>query len=89
MDGRAEKALDQELKGLAKFVNKTGPGKDLTTRLKHQIIAIDVNREKKDIREFVDNDLFAQDLKNFHIILRRFLRLFFCFTIRIQFSSFY
>ena len=61
MSGASEKKLDQELKGLAKFVNKKGPGKELTTRLKHQIIAIDGNREKKDIREFVDNDLYAQD----------------------------
>jgi len=61
MDGKTEKALESELKGLAKFANKKGPGKELTTRLKHQIIAIDGNREKKDIREFVDNDLFAQD----------------------------
>jgi hypothetical protein len=61
MSGAFEKKLEAELKGLAKFVNKKGPGKELTTRLKHQIIAIDGNREKKDIRDFVDNDLFAQD----------------------------
>tara|TARA_R110002074_G_scaffold215893_1_gene385720 strand:+ start:181 stop:984 length:804 start_codon:yes stop_codon:yes gene_type:complete len=61
MTGATEKKLDQELKGLAKFVNKKGPGKELTTRLKHQIIAIDGNREKQDVREFVDNDLYAQD----------------------------
>ena len=36
-------------------------GKSLTTRLKHQIIALDGNRDAKAIREFVDNDLFAQD----------------------------
>ena len=61
MDGKSEKALEGELKGLAKFASKEGPGKDLTTRLKHQIIAINGNRDSKAIREFVDNDLFAQD----------------------------
>ena len=61
MTGATEKKLDQELKGLAKFVNKKGPGKELTTRLKHQIIAVDGNREKQEVREFVDNDLYAQD----------------------------
>ena len=61
MSGASEKKLEAELKGLAKFVNKKGPGKELTTRLKHQIIAIDGNRDSKSIREFVDNDLFAQD----------------------------
>jgi len=61
MDGKSEKALDSELKGLAKFASKEGPGKDLTTRLKHQIIAINGNRDVKAIREFVDAELFAQD----------------------------
>ena len=61
MDGKAEKALEGELKGLAKFASKDGPGKDLTTRLKHQITAINGNRDPKGIREFVDVDLFAQD----------------------------
>jgi len=61
MSGASEKKLEAELKGLAKFVNKKGPGKELTTRLKHQIIAIDGNREKQDIRSFVDEELFAQD----------------------------
>jgi hypothetical protein len=61
MDGKAEKSLESELKGLAKFASKKGPGKDLTTRLKHQLLAIDGNRDTKVVREFIDNDLFAQD----------------------------
>tara|TARA_R110000737_G_scaffold339254_1_gene361003 strand:+ start:293 stop:1096 length:804 start_codon:yes stop_codon:yes gene_type:complete len=61
MNGKSEKSLEQELKGLAKFVNKSGPGKDLTTRLKHQIVALDGNRDVKAVREFIDNELFAQD----------------------------
>ena len=61
MSGASEKKLEAELKGLSKFTNKTGPGKDLTTRLKHQIVAIDGNREKKAIRDWVDTELYAQD----------------------------
>jgi len=61
MDGKSEKGLESELKGLAKFASKEGPGKDLTTRLKHQLVAVNGNRDGKVIREFVDNDLFAQD----------------------------
>ena len=61
MDGGSEKQLDSELKGLQKFASKKGPGKTLTTRLKHQILAINGNRDIKVIRDFVDNELFAQD----------------------------
>jgi hypothetical protein len=57
-----EKAIDQELKGLAKIY----PDKsfDTTTRLKYLITSIGGNREKKDIREFVDNYLTAQDARS-------------------------
>ena len=61
MNGKSEKALEGELKGLAKFASKDGPGKDLTTRLKHQIVAVNGNRDQKMIREFVDTELYAQD----------------------------
>ena len=61
MTGRKDKQLDAELKGLAKFAPKNGPSQELTTRLKHQIIAIDGNRDNKSIREFVEKDLLARD----------------------------
>tara|TARA_R110000737_G_scaffold179194_1_gene203362 strand:- start:725 stop:1528 length:804 start_codon:yes stop_codon:yes gene_type:complete len=70
MSGGDEKVLESEMKGLAKFANKKGPGKNLTTRLKHQIIALDGNRDTKLIREYVDNDLFAQD----SLALRNYMR---------------
>ena len=56
-----EKAIDQELKGLAKIY----PDKsfDTTTRLKYLITSVGGNREKKDIRDFVDNYLTAQDAR--------------------------
>ena len=70
MDGGAEKQLESELKGLQKFANKKGPGKTLTTRLKHQILAINGNRDTKAVRDFVDNELFAQD----SLALRNYMR---------------
>jgi len=70
MNGTSEKALESEMKGLAKFANKKGPGKTLTTRLKHQIVAINGNRDTKAIRDFVDNELFAQD----SLALRNYMR---------------
>ena len=47
--------IDEELKGLKK-VNLSG---EVTTRLKQSIIAVNGSREKKDIRDFVDNFLLA------------------------------
>tara|TARA_R110000744_G_scaffold7383_1_gene25519 strand:+ start:437 stop:1255 length:819 start_codon:yes stop_codon:yes gene_type:complete len=70
MTGADEKKLESELKGLEKFANKQGPRKLLTTRLKHQIIAVNGDREIKTIREFIDNDLFAQD----SLALRNYMR---------------
>lgn len=52
-----EKQIDDELRGLKK-VNLSG---EVTTRLKQAIVAVNGNREKKDIREFVDNYLLASD----------------------------
>jgi hypothetical protein len=54
-----ERAIESELKGLKKLY----PDKsfDVTTRLKHLIVSVEGKREKKDIREFVDTYLTAQD----------------------------
>jgi hypothetical protein len=54
-----ERAIESELKGLKKLY----PDKsfDVTTRLKHIIVSVEGKREKKDIREFVDTYLTAQD----------------------------
>ena len=57
-----EVAIEKELKGLEKL----GQGnKFLTTRLKHTILSINGDYEKKTIREFVDNQLLARDSKSF------------------------
>ncbi len=54
-----EKAIESELKGLKKIY----PDKsfDVTTRLKHIIVSVEGKRDRKDIREFVDTYLTAQD----------------------------
>ena len=55
-----EKKIQLELENLKK-TNKSGISKDLTTRLKYIITAVDGNDDKKYISDFVDNELFAQD----------------------------
>ena len=63
-----KKKIQQELKGLQKL-NKNSSN-DLTTRLKHTIIAIDGNTNIKDIRNFIDNDFLARDARE----LRKYIR---------------
>ena len=62
-----EKQIDTELKGLKK-VNLSA---DVTTRLKQAIIAVNGSREKKDIREFVDNYLLAADARALRDYMRK------------------
>ncbi len=58
---RDETIIDEELKGLKK-VNISA---DITTRLKQSIIAVNGERDKKVIRDFVDNYLLAADARAF------------------------
>ena len=57
------KKIEQELDGLKKIDPKGNP--ELSTRLKHMILSVNGNREKKDIREFVDNAFLARDSRAF------------------------
>jgi hypothetical protein len=61
-----ERQIEDELKGLKK-VNLSA---EVTTRLKQSILAVNGSREKKDIRDFVDNYLLASDAK----ALREYMR---------------
>ena len=61
-----ERQIEDELKGLKK-VNLSA---EVTTRLKQSVIAVNGSREKKDIRDFVDNFLLASDAK----ALREYMR---------------
>ena len=53
-----QRKIDAELKGLAKL--KKAPA-DLTTRLKHTIVAVDGKEDSSTIRKFVDSELLAID----------------------------
>ena len=61
--------IEQELKGLKKL-NKTA-SYELTTRLKHLILSVEGDYEKKTIRDFVDNYLLARDSR----ALREYIKL--------------
>ena len=54
-----EKAIDRELEGLKKINKDLVP--ENTTIFKYIITSVDGDREKKTIREFVDNYLLAKD----------------------------
>jgi len=59
LSSKDEKKIDQEIKGLKKLY--PDQSFDLTTRLKFIITSIEGSREVKDVREFVDKYLIAQD----------------------------
>lgn len=53
--------IAREIEGLKKINKDASP--ELTTRLKYIITSVEGNKEKKDIRNFVDNYLLAKDSK--------------------------
>jgi len=64
---RDEREIEEELKGLKK-INVSG---EITTRLKQSILAINGNREKKAVRDFVDNYLLAADARALRDYMRK------------------
>jgi hypothetical protein len=64
---RDEKQIEEELKGLKK-VNLSA---EVTTRLKQAIVAVNGSRERKDIRDFVDNYLLASDARALRDYIRK------------------
>jgi hypothetical protein len=54
-----EQKIEAEIRGLQKI--NPSSSSDLTTRLKYTITSIEGKREQKDIRDFVDNYMLAQD----------------------------
>jgi hypothetical protein len=64
-----DKAIDKEIEGLRKIKKDSNP--ELTTRLKHTITSINGDREKKTIREFIDNYLLAKDSRALREEIRR------------------
>tara|TARA_R110000803_G_scaffold202946_1_gene268327 strand:- start:277 stop:1005 length:729 start_codon:yes stop_codon:yes gene_type:complete len=61
--GLDERQINREVAGLKKLNKDASP--ELSTRLKHVILSVDGQSEKKDIREFVDNYLLARDSRSF------------------------
>jgi hypothetical protein len=55
-----EKKIQQEIQGIQRST-KIKP--EVTTRLKHMILSVDGDTERKNIREFVDNQLLARDAR--------------------------
>jgi hypothetical protein len=63
-----EQDINHELEGLKKINKDASP--ELSTRLKHMILSINGERDRKVIREFVDGFLLAQDSR----ALREYVR---------------
>ena len=63
-----EQDINRELEGLKKLNKDLSP--ELSTRLKYMILSVEGLRDKKDIREFVDTSLLAQDSR----ALREYIR---------------
>jgi len=61
MTHRLEKEIQSEIKATNKSFARSGIDKELTTRLKHFIIAVDGEAGRATINNFVDNELFAAD----------------------------
>ena len=60
-----EKEIDKEIDGYKKVGD--GIGRDLTTRLKHQIVSIDGDTKRANINSFVDNEFLSRDSIAFRI----------------------
>ena len=56
-----EKKIEQEVKGNKK-INKNNSA-EYTTRMKHMILSVDGDYERKTCRQFVDNQLLARDAR--------------------------
>ena len=58
-----DKKINSEIKGLKKLNKLASP--ELSTRLKHMILSVNGDTEKKLVREFVDNYFLAKDSRAF------------------------
>jgi len=56
-----DRAIEQEIKSLKKTTKRSGIDPTLSTRLAYTITSIDGNRDRKVVRDFVENELFAID----------------------------
>ena len=63
LTGKDEDQISRELQGLKKL-NKNSSA-ELSTRMKHMILSVNGDSEKKTVREFVDNGFLARDARAF------------------------
>ena len=63
-----EKKIANEIKGLRKINKQSNP--EISTRMKHIILSVNGDYEKKTIRDFVDINLLARDAR----ALRKYIR---------------
>ena len=61
MTHKLEKDIQTEIKGMNKTQVRTGIDRELTTRLKNMILAVDGETGRATVNNFVDNELFALD----------------------------
>jgi hypothetical protein len=59
LTNKDEEKVKQEIEGFKKINKETSS--EITTKLKHQIVFIDGNSDKNNIKDFVDNYLLAAD----------------------------
>jgi hypothetical protein len=69
LNHKDEQDIARELEGLKKVNKDSSP--ELTTRLKHIIQSVNGERDKKDIRDFVDNYLLARDSRSLREYIRK------------------
>tara|TARA_R110000822_G_scaffold13134_1_gene46967 strand:+ start:266 stop:1018 length:753 start_codon:yes stop_codon:yes gene_type:complete len=70
LDNKDEKAIKSEIKGLKKINKQSNP--ELSTRLKHIILSVNGDDDKKVIREFVDKYMLARDSRAFRGYIKGF-----------------
>ena len=63
LTNKDEKAIQAELQGLKKLNKEASP--ELSTRLKYAILAVNGDRERSVVRDFVDNYFLAKDSRAF------------------------
>jgi len=63
LNQKDDKNIDKEVEGLKKINKNAAP--EYTTRLKHMILSVNGDYDKKTIREFVDNAFLARDARAF------------------------
>jgi len=70
LNNRDEKMIEEALKGMKKLSNKTGMDYEVTTRLKYIIVAVNGDRDRKKINDFIDNDLLSRDSLDIRVFLK-------------------